>query len=128
MLANFSGTPNNLIKAIVDSNDTRMDFIAEDILRCEPQRVGVYRLIMKAGSDNFRASAVQGIMRRIQAKGVELVVYEPALDADSFHDVEVIKDFETFAQSCDVIISNRMENELTSYASKVYTRDLFGSD
>lgn len=128
MLANFSGTPNNLIKAIVDSNDTRMDFIAEDILRREPQRVGVYRLIMKAGSDNFRASAVQGIMRRIQAKGVELVVYEPALDADSFHDVEVIKGFETFAQSCDVIISNRMENELTSYASKVYTRDLFGSD
>lgn len=128
MLANFSGTPNNLIKAIVDSNDTRMDFIAEDILRREPQRVGVYRLIMKAGSDNFRASAVQGIMRRIKAKGVELVVYEPALDADRFHDVEVIKDFETFAQSCDVIISNRMENELTSYASKVYTRDLFGSD
>jgi len=128
MLANFSETPNNLIKAIVDSNDTRMDFIAEDILRREPQRVGVYRLIMKAGSDNFRASAVQGIMRRIQAKGVELVVYEPALDADHFHDVEVIKDFETFAQSCDVIISNRMENELTSYASKVYTRDLFGSD
>jgi len=128
MLANFSETPNNLIKAIVDSNDTRMDFIAEDILHREPQRVGVYRLIMKAGSDNFRASAVQGIMRRIQAKGVELVVYEPALDADRFHDVEVIKDFETFAQSCDVIISNRMGNELTSYASKVYTRDLFGSD
>lgn len=128
MLANFSDTPNNLIKAIVDSNHTRMDFIAEDILHREPQKVGVYRLIMKAGSDNFRASAIQGIMSRIQSAGVEMVIYEPALEMERFHEVEVVKSFEEFVQSCDVIISNRMEEELTPYIKKVYTRDLFGSD
>ena len=128
LLANFADIPNSLIGAIVDANDTRKDFIAEDILRRSPRRVGVYRLIMKTGSDNFRASAIQGVMERLQAAGVEMVVYEPELQEGEFRGCQVIRDFGAFTQDCDVIISNRLSEALAPCADKVYTRDLFGSD
>lgn len=128
LLANYRDVPNSLIQAIVDANRTRKDFVADDILRRAPDRVGIYRLVMKAGSDNFRASAIQGVMKRLREKGVELVVYEPALPDDIFFDSVVIRDFKEFAESCDVIVSNRMVEELLPVADKVYTRDLFGSD
>jgi UDPglucose 6-dehydrogenase len=128
LLANYSEVPQNLIKAIVDANRTRKDFIAEQILSRAPSKVGVYRLVMKAGSDNFRQSSVQGIMKRIKAKGIEVVIYEPALEEEEFFGSAVVRDHDTFKEQCDVIIANRMTPELESVAEKVFTRDLFGSD
>ncbi|MBE1877113.1 nucleotide sugar dehydrogenase [Myceligenerans pegani] len=128
LLANYSEVPQNLIQAVVDANTTRKDFVAADILRRDPQIVGVYRLVMKSGSDNFRASAIQGIMKRIKAKGVEVVVYEPTLDDDEFYHSEVIKDLDEFKARADVIIANRRTEVLDDVAEKVYTRDIYGRD
>ena len=128
LLVNYDQVPQNIIGAIVASNDTRMDFVMHQILAKNPKKVGVYRLIMKAGSDNFRASAIQGVMYRLQGQGVELVIYEPELNEKSFHDAEVIKDFEQFIAQVDVIIANRLGDELKPHHAKVYTRDLFGKD
>ncbi|MNE31631.1 UDP-glucose 6-dehydrogenase [compost metagenome] len=128
LLANYSEVPNNLIRAIVDANTTRKDFIADSILQINPKRVGVYRLVMKAGSDNFRASAIQGIMKRIKAKGIEVVVYEPTLQMAEFFHSRVINNLHQFKDECDIIITNRMMAELSDVVEKVYTRDLFGCD
>lgn len=126
--ANYSDVPNNIIGAIVDSNTTRKDFIADSIIKRNPTRVGIYRLVMKSGSDNFRASSIQGIMKRLKAKGIEVVVFEPELKEKEFFRSLVLTDFEQFKSSCDVIVSNRMAQELADVKDKVYTRDLFGSD
>ncbi len=126
--ANYANVPNNIIGAIVDANTTRKDFIADSIIKREPKVVGVYRLVMKTGSDNFRASAIQGIMKRIKAKGIEVVVFEPVLEENEFYHSRVIKDLNEFKQISDVVVSNRMVEELSDIADKVYTRDLFGSD
>ncbi|MCJ8347953.1 nucleotide sugar dehydrogenase [Moritella sp.] len=126
--ANFKDVPNSLISSIVESNTVRKDHIAFSIINRQPKVVGIYRLIMKTGSDNFRASSIQGIMKRIKAKGIEVVIYEPVLEEDTFFNSRVITDFEEFKQMSDVIVSNRMEDALISVVDKVYTRDLFGSD
>jgi len=128
LLANYDAVPQNLIQAIVSSNSTRKDFIANEILKKKPKTVGIYRLVMKAGSDNWRASSIQGIMKRIKAKGINVIIYEPMFSDDSFFNSKVIKNFEQFKDQSDLIISNRMSSELEDMSSKVYTRDLFGSD
>ena len=128
LLANYDRVPQNLIQAIVNSNTTRKDFIANQIIAKQPQTVGIYRLAMKAGSDNFRSSAVQGVMKRIKAKGIEVVVYEPSLDEAHFFGSEVMHELAGFKSCCDVIIANRMVDELNDVSDKVFTRDLFGSD
>lgn len=128
LLANYSEVPQNLIRAVVDANATRKDVVAADILRRQPRVVGIYRLAMKAGSDNFRASSVQGIMKRIKARGIEVVVYEPALEAAQFYQSRVTTDLAEFKQTCDLIVANRRTLELDDVADKVYTRDLFGGD
>ena len=126
--ANYADVPNNIIGAIVDANTTRKDFIADSIIKRKPHVVGIYRLVMKTGSDNFRASAIQGIMKRIKAKGIEVVVFEPVLEESEFYNSRVIKNLDEFKQLSDVVVSNRMVEELSDIANKVYTRDLFGSD
>ena len=128
LLANYSQVPNNLIRAIVDANTTRKDFIADSVLRRNPKVVGIHRLVMKAGSDNFRSSAIQGIMKRIKAKGIEVVIFEPTFKEETFFRSRVIGNLEEFKTISDVILCNRMATELADVANKVYTRDLFGSD
>ncbi|WP_323029552.1 nucleotide sugar dehydrogenase [Castellaniella defragrans] len=128
LLANYSEVPSNLIQAIVDANRTRKDFIAESILARNPKVAGIYRLVMKSGSDNFRASAVQGVMKRLKGKGIEVIVYEPTLEGDSFYGSRVIRDLEAFKAESDVIVANRITEEIRDAAGKVYSRDLFGAD
>jgi len=128
LLANYEDVPSNIIRAIVDSNTTRKDFIADSIIAKRPKVVGIYRLVMKAGSDNFRASAIQGVMKRIKAKGIEIIIFEPSLDEESFFNSTVEKSLERFKAISDVIVANRQSEDLLDVADKVYTRDLFGND
>lgn len=126
--ANYHDVPNEIIGAIVEANRTRKDFVADSIIKRNPKRVGIYRLVMKSGSDNFRASSIQGVMKRIKAKGIEVVVYEPVLKEKEFFHSQVIQSLTEFKETCDVIVSNRMVDEIKDVADKVYTRDLFGCD
>ncbi len=128
LLANYRDVPQNLIHAIVESNATRKDFIADDIIRQKPRVVGVYRLIMKSGSDNFRSSSIQGIMKRIKVKGIQIIIFEPELRGFDFNDSRILNDLNEFKQLSDVIIANRMTEELHDVTSKVYTRDIYGED
>ncbi|MBN3563559.1 nucleotide sugar dehydrogenase [Aliamphritea spongicola] len=128
LLANFKDVPSNIIRAIVDANTTRKDFVADSIISRAPGIVGIYRLVMKSGSDNFRASAIQGIMKRIKAKGIEVVVYEPTLEDETFFNSRVIRDLDEFKRISDVVVANRLSDDITDISDKVYTRDLFGSD
>ena len=128
LLANYSEVPQNLIRAIVDTNRTRKDFLADQIIAKHPKVVGVYRLVMKAGSDNFRQSSIQGIMKRIKAKGIEVVVYEPVMEEAEFFGSRVIRDLDAFKAEADVIVANRMTDEVRDVADKIFTRDLFGAD
>lgn len=128
LLANYDDVPNNLIKAVVESNRTRKDHVAEMVLKKNPKVVGIYRLTMKSGSDNFRSSSIQGIMKRIKAKGIEVVVYEPVLEDETFYNSRVIRDLEEFKQTSDVIVSNRNAEELQDVLEKIYTRDLFNEN
>lgn len=128
LLANYSQVPQNLINAIVESNQTRKDFIAKDIIGREPRVVGMYRLVMKSGSDNFRSSSIQGIMKRIKAKGIEVIVFEPSLEGEHFYNSEVVRDLDEFKARADVIVANRQADELTDVGDKVYTRDIYGRD
>jgi len=128
LLANYGKAPQKMITAIVSANDTRMDFIAHQVLERKPKKIGVYRLTMKAGSDNFRASAIGGVIYRLQGKGIELFIYEPRLDQDTFHDAKLIKDFDKFISQSDVIIANQMDKTLLPHKAKVYCRDIFGKD
>jgi UDPglucose 6-dehydrogenase len=128
LLANYQDVPQNLIHAIVEANSTRKDFVAESILKRNPSVVGIYRLIMKAGSDNFRASSVQGVMKRIKAKGVEVIVYEPEIDAGEFFHSRVVSDLADFKAQADVIVANRITPEIADVIKKIYSRDLFGND
>ena len=128
LLANYKDVPSNMIEAIVKANSTRKDFIADSIIKRNPKIVGVYRLVMKSGSDNFRSSAIQGVMKRIKAKGIEVVIYEPALKEDNFYNSKVIKDLDEFKKISDVIVANRLSSDLEDVKDKVYTRDIFNSD
>jgi UDPglucose 6-dehydrogenase len=128
LLANYKAVPQNIIRAIVDANSTRKDFLADVIIKQQPKTIGVYRLVMKAGSDNFRQSSVQGIIKRIKAKGIEVIVYEPELNDDKFFNSRVEKDFEVFKKTVDIILANRMTDDLEDVANKVFTRDLYGAD
>lgn len=128
LLANYNDVPNNIISAIVAANRTRKDFIAERIIAMNPEKVGIYRLTMKSQSDNFRQSAIQGVMKRIKAKGIEVVVYEPALQEDTFFNSRVEKDIDKFKKECDVILANRYNEDIADVMDKVYTRDLFFRD
>lgn len=128
LLANYKDVPQNMMRAVVDANRTRKDFIADSIIARKPKVVGIYRLVMKQGSDNFRASAIQGVMKRIKAKGIEVIVYEPVLEEERFYNSRVVNNFDAFKNEADVIVSNRLSVELKDVADKVYTRDLFGND